>query len=301
MCRMPILTLKFLVLSFLLAAGGGVQAQDPGAAANPVDPVAPITRAEKLMDRAIEFQGGGLFLEPGAVKDLTIRMNCRIWNYNTEPAERMSIEVSRYIQLTPKVLFRSEWKTAVDHIIRGFDGKRYWYQDSEMNRFLLGDDYEKSREEIQEKIDETKYLLHLFFLANLKGEHVQFKYEREQKVAVGLKELLCDVIRRDNLGPESTEPKLTLWLGKEDGRLVKASAHASRAGQKSLTFLFSYLKGPDARIEGVLLPFRIEVYEQPFGAPKDRISLRATFVEEGGIEFNTGLDPKLFRKPPRSE
>jgi len=301
MCRMIALTLKLLVLSFLLAGAGGLQAQEDANPVAPEDPAPPLSRAEQLMDRAIKFQGGGQFLTPGAVKDLTIRMNCRLWNYNTEPPERMSIEVSRYIQLTPKVLFRSEWKTAVDHIIRGFDGRKYWYQDSEMNRFLVGDDYEKSREEIVEKIDETKYLLRLFFLAHLKGKQVQFKYEREEKVTVGQNELLCDVLRRDNLDAESTEPKLTLWLGKEDGRLVKATAHASRAGQKTLTFIFSYLQGPESRIEGVLLPFRIEVYEQPFGAPKDRISLRATFLEEGGIEFNTGLDPKLFRKPRRSE
>ena len=86
-----------------------------------------------------------------------------------------------------------------------------------------------------------------------------------------------------------------------DGRLVKASALATRAGQKTLTFVFHYLKAPHDRTEGVLFPFRIEVYEQPFGAPKDRISLRATFLEKGGIEFNTGLDPKLFQKPRRSE
>ena len=71
MCRMPILTLKFLILSFLLAAGGGAQAQDPEGPA-PAEP--PITRAVKLMDRAIKFQGGGRFAEPGAVKDLTIRI-----------------------------------------------------------------------------------------------------------------------------------------------------------------------------------------------------------------------------------
>jgi hypothetical protein len=296
MCRMPILTVKFLILTFLLAAGGGAQAQDP---ADPAPVAAVETRAEKLLDRAIEFQGGDRFRKPGAVRNLTVRMNCHLYNYNKQPPERMSIEVSRYMQLTPQEKFRSEWKTAVDHIIRGFDGKRYWYTDKELNRFLVGDDFVTDREEIDDTIAETKYLLRLFFLANLKGDKVQLKYEREEKVKVGQREIDCDLIRRDNLAEGSTEPTLMVWLGKEDGRLVKASALATRAGQKTLTFVFHYLKAPLDRIEGVLLPFRIEVFEQPFGAPKDRISLRATFLEEGGIEFNTEMDAKLFRKPPR--
>lgn len=296
MCRMPILTLNFLVITILLAAGGGARAEDPAVPA-PATPES--TMAVQLMDRAIEFQGGDRFLKPGAVKNLTVRMNCHVWNYNTQPAERMSIEVSRFLQFGPKVLFRSEWKTAVDHIIRGFDGARYWYQDKELNRFLLGDDFKTDRAEIDDTIAETKYLLRLFFLANLKGDRVQFKVEREENVKVGNTEVPCDVLRRDNLQEGSTEPTLMLWLGKEDGRLIKASALATRAGQKTLTFVFQYLKAPQDRIDGVLLPFRIEVYEQPFGAPKDRISLKATFMEEGGIEFNTDMDAGLFRKPSR--
>ncbi len=294
---MPILMLKFLVISFLLLAGRGVQAEDPSDPA-PVPPVA--TKAVKLIDRAIQFQGGHNFLKPGAVKNLTVRMNCHVWNYNTQPPERMSIEVSRFLQFGPKVLFRSEWKTAVDHIIRGFDGKRYWYMDNELNRFLLGDDFKTDRAEIDETIAETRYLLRLFFLANLKGDRVQFEVEREETIKVGRVDFPCDVIRRDNRKQDSTEPTLMLWLARDDGRLVKASALATRAGQKTLSFVFQYLAAPHDRIEGVLLPFRIEVYEQPFGAPKNRISLKATFLDEGGIEFNTELDPKIFRKPARS-
>ena len=300
MCRMPILTLKILVLSFLLATICA-EAEDSVDPAPPAPPAPEIAKAEKLLERAITFQGGERFSKPGAVKNLTVRMSCHIWDYSSEEPKRNAIMVIRYLQLIPKVRFRSEWIPSVDHIIRGFDGTRYWYKDDKLNRRLNGDPYKKSRDEIDEKIAETKHLLRLFFLSNLKAENVQFKFLKEEKVQVGQKEISCDVVRRENLDPESTEPMLTLWLGSEDGSLVKAAARPQSAKARALTFIFHYMKGANARIEGVHLPFRIELYEQPDGLESPRISLRATFLEkeEGGIDFTTELDSKLFTKPPR--
>jgi hypothetical protein len=292
MCNMVMLTVKILIFGLLIAGSPHLRAED-------AEPEAAVpTNAQRILDRAIAYQGGEKFAKPGAVKNLTVRMACDVFNHNVEPVEKLSVDVSRYLKLEPES-FRSEWKTAVDHILRGFDGStgRYWFKDRTQTRNLIGPRYKEDRDEIREKIDETKYLLRLFFLGNLKGPRVQFKSEPDADVTAFRKTIPCDVVSRNNLDPESTEPRLTLSFSKEHGALIRATAHAGSAGQKSLTFLFRYGSGDDARIAGVLLPIKIEVREQPFGAPKDRISLTATILEEKGIELNTELDPKLFKKP----
>jgi hypothetical protein len=178
-----------------------------------------------------------------------------------------------------------------------FDGRRYWYWDRDGARWLLDDAAKESREEVRKELDETKYLLRFFFLANLKGERVLLRLLRPETIRVWGRDAACIVLHRDNLNPESTEPPLTLWLDASTRALVRATAHATTYGQKSLTFNFRYDERVQPRVKGVLFPFQIEVREQPFGAERDRISVVATLAERGGIEFNTDIPKDTFLRP----
>ncbi len=284
---------------FLVALAPGQEPPVPPVEAlrPPAPPTASNPDAVALLDRAVAHQAPRELTEPGAIKDLTVRIGTRVWDHNQQPAQVISLGVTRFMVFGDPEKFRSEWRTSVDTQVQGFDGKRFWYTDKETNRFLLGDDTEKDRQAVREEMDETRHLVQFFFLANLKGPHVLLSLEADETIEQFDKKIPCRVILRHNVDPAKKEPPVRLWLGVADTALHKASALATDYGQKTLTFLFRYDESVQPRVKGVLVPFRLELWEQPFGAPLGRVAAVATLEEQGGIEFNTGLDPTLFLRP----
>ena len=198
--------------------------------------------------------------------------------------------------------FRSEWISSVDKQVYGYDGRFWWFASYERGgdldhvQALMGDEDEKDRERIQEEIDETRYLLRFFFLANLTGPEIAIQKCPDEKIQSFGGEIDTFVLRRLNRAPESAEPELSLWLRKDDLALVRATAHATGPGTKSLIFDFRYDERVQPRVKGVRFPFKIETREKPHGADRDRLVNRAT-VEEGGIAFAEDLPQTLFKMP----
>ena len=271
-------------------------AEEPPAAPAPAAAGTSDPAALTLLDRAIARQGPQEFSLPGAIKDLTVRISARVWNYDKQPPQMISLGVNRFLTLDPE-RFRSEWKTSADTQVQGFDGQRYWYADGETNRFLFGDETARDRQEIRDEIDETRHLLKLFFLANLKAEGTVFSFDPDETIEVFEQKIPCRVIRRTSVKPGSADPTLLLYIDAETATLRKASALASRPGEKTITFLLRYDEEVQPRVKGVLFPYKIEIWDQPFDAPRGRIAVSATLEAEGGVEFNTSLDATIFRRP----
>ncbi|MCU0727286.1 MAG: hypothetical protein MUE73_16115 [Planctomycetes bacterium] len=290
---MRILLLAGILVASLLPLP--VPAEEPPPDA-PAKPPASDPAAVALLDRAIAAQGPAEYAIPGAIKDLTVRISARVWNYDKQPPQMVALGVNRFLTLDPE-RFRSEWKTSADTQVQGFDGQRYWYMDSETNRFLLGDETARDRQEIRDEIDETRHLLKLFFLANLKVEGAIFDLAPDETIEVFEQEIPCKVVRRTNSMPTATDPVLLLHIDAETATLRKASALASRPGEKTITFLLRYDEEVQPRVKGVLFPYRIEIWDQPFDAPRGRIAVSATLEADGGVDFNSGLDPAIFRRP----
>jgi hypothetical protein len=104
----------------------------------------------------------------------------------------------------------------------------------------------------------------------------------------------CWVISRLRIEGEKADPPLSLWIEKETHRLVKAFAHAVSEEQRSLIFLFRYDEAYRPRVKGVLFPLKIEVRERAFEAKESRPVSLATV---DAVDFNSELDPALFRRP----
>ncbi len=258
----------------------------------------------ELLARAVAHQAPEEFAREGAIRSLSVRIQAVAWDRSTSPPEKISMGVRRDLLFGEKEGFRSEWRSSVDTQVYGFDGTRYWYAEYDQGGalvravFLLGDKYRRERATAESERVETKYLLRLFFLANLRGPRVVFSVKPDEEAVVFGEKIPCRVLVRESRKPGGKEPPLTLWLSRKDLTLVKAKAHAVREGQKSLIFLFRYDERVQPRVRGVLVPYRMEIREQPFGARESRVSSRAT-LEENGISFNTPLDRKLFLKPRR--
>ena len=318
----PLATLILLLVSSLSVTGQAVE--DPpdgkpvvekpapaesepgtGAADEPeapvVDPEAPAVPASspealELLDKAIAHQGAEPVSKKGAVRDLTVRLQAEVWDYSKEEPTKLSIGVNRFLRMEPEG-FRTEWKTNVDTETYGFDGKRYWYQNKEGASFLFGDPYKRDRQRIRAEIDETRYMLQFFFLANLKTETALFTLAGDEKLETWGKVRDCRILRRVSATEGGKEPSLTLWLDRKTGLLHKAVAHARTTKDKTLIFLFRYSELVQPRVNGVLFPFKIEIRELLSGAEKDRRASVATLLENGGIEINTGLKSELFQRP----
>ena len=71
-------------------------------------------------------------------------------------------QLERFLILAPKELFLSGWITTAGRQTYGFDGKRYWYADSEDAIWLVGDKRRKELKRVKDEVAETKYLLRFF-------------------------------------------------------------------------------------------------------------------------------------------
>ena len=279
-------------------------AQDPPPAAP-----APVSSPEALaiLAGAIAHQAPEALTVEGAIRDFSVKLQAEVWDYSKDAPEKQALGVNRFLTMDPEQ-FRSEWITTGGTDVYGFDGRRYWFAEytpggllveGESNpRILGGDKYLEDRQRIQDEVAETRYLLRFFFLANLRGPEVTFTLEPDETIDHFGKSRAVRVLRRENHAPDTSEPPLTIWIDVETKALLRAKAHATKEGAKSLTFSFRYDERVQPRVKGVLFPFRIEIREQAFGAESDRLASRATVLPDG-IDFNSGLTPEVFRPKGR--
>lgn len=262
-----------------------------------------------LLDRAIAFQGPEAVAKPGAIHDLTVRLQAEVWDYSKGEGEKQSLGINRFLVMEPE-RFRTEWVTTGGREISGYDSDahpalRWWYAHYspggglEQVQRLLGDKNADDRQRIADEFAETKYLLRFFFLANLKGEHVTFTQKDDETIEHFGKKVETRVLRRVNEAPDTTEPPLTIWLDAKTNALLRARAEPKEEDRKEITFSFRYDESVQPRVKGVLFPFKIETHEKPKDAKEPRLTSRAT-IQENGITFNTGLPESLFL-PPKSE
>jgi len=291
MNRLTPLALVLLVVPFgaLLCAQ---EAKKPA----PSDPA-----ALKLLDRAVAHQAPKQLTGKDSLRDLMVRIQAEVWDYRPEQPERQSITVSRYLTSAPE-RFRSEWRTLASTLVNGFDGRFFWFAEYDVHgakqdaRLLIGDQYKSDKQRIRDEMEETRYLIRFFFLGNLKGEEIVFTLKSAETIEVFGKKRACHVIHRVNAKADSSEPPLSLWIEKSTLNLVRAVAHATKERQKNLRFTFRYDEAVQARVKGVLFPFKMELHERLSSAKEYRIVSRATLLENG-INFNGGLKQDLFKAP----
>lgn len=279
-----------LLISVMVVPGWGVLAQESAAPAE-----ARPSRADTLLLRAIRHQG----TEEGAIRDFVIRLACEVTRRDGVRTEEQDVTLTRFLRLLPEERFRSDTIVSGNIIKHGFDGKRYWLDDGESVTSLFGPRYEKDRAEIKAEIRDTRLLLRLFFLSNLEAPGTRFRFVGRGVARAWGEEYPCDILHRQDLDPESTRRRFTIWLHQKTGRLIKVRilAAGKPARDPDLIFSFHYDEVEQPRCGKVLFPMKIEVREQEADGTDEVTILKATLLDEKGVELNNGIKDVLFKKP----
>jgi hypothetical protein len=306
--RKPIMRFAVPIALLLLALPGLAQNEPADAQAPKSDPA-----ALAILDTAISHQAPAEVAREGGIRSLYVNIAASVYQDPERPKKYVDLRVRRWLQMEP-LRFRSEWLTDAEKLVKGYDGRRYWFAEYDDSGDLQGeayplkgDKYASDRQQLVDEIDETRHLLRLFILANLKTADAVFTKLPDAAVDYRpwKKKRDCRVIRRTTADTGRPGRTLTLWIDAKDHTLVKAEAEPRDPAGRILTFYFRVSEAVQPRVGGVLFPYMVHTWERSPGSPiqEARLTSRARLPREEGkpsIAFNLpekDLPDELFRMP----
>lgn len=264
---------------------------------DPTDLTRSDSDALEIVKKAAERQGGGAVAEPGGLESFHAVFR-KVTLKADGDAVREEVEADRdgvKIAWKHPNKIRTSWTIGGKTTVRAHTGRVGWIHDGTQSSNLLGEQYEKDREQLERDRRMIGALLDVVFLRKMLTDGSVWKIVPDETYAG-----IC-VLR---LPPKETEERETpqlpikIWLDTETHDPLMALIQPDGRGASILHYKFEYLSiAPEIRgADGLRFPFHTEVYEQRV-AEQEPFMIMDVYIK--AVDFNDPLKvtDETFRRP----
>lgn len=265
---------------------------------DPTDLTKSDSDAIDLVKRAAERQGGNAVAEPGGLHSFHAVFGRVLLKSNGDTV-REDVEADRngvkIAWMQPNKI-RTSWTIDGKTTVRGHTGRVGWIDDGTQSSNLLGERYEKDREQLERDQRMIGALLDVVFLGKMLRDGSIWKIARDPTY-----EGLCLARIAPEQGTQDVRSlDMKLWLDPETLDPQAAIIQPDGQGTSLLHYKFEYLTiAPKIRGAGDLrFPFHTEVYEQRIAEQSPFMIMDVHITE---VDFNDEelVTAETFRRPER--